>query len=77
MFHAGCAGLHADRVHVIDEARARNVAAVVDAAVAGDDDADLGIGEMRLKPGGRDHRLDAGGGEQGKDMQHWYLLRLL
>ena len=68
MFHAGGAGLHADRVHVIDEAGARNVAAVVDAAVAGHDDADLGIGEVGLNPRGRNHGLDAGGREKRKDM---------
>ena len=53
-----------------------NAAAVVDAAVPGEDDADLGIGEVRLDPGGRDHRLDAGGGQEGKDVQHDQLLDL-
>ena len=42
------AHLHGDGVHVIEEARAGNVAAVVDAAVAGEDDANLRIGEVGL-----------------------------
>ena len=57
-------------IDVIDEAGAWNVAAVVYAAITGDDDADLGVGEMGLKPGGRDDRLNARGREKRKNMQH-------
>ena len=42
----------ADRIHMIDEPGAGNVRPVVDAAVAGKDDANLRVGQVRLKPRG-------------------------
>ena len=59
-----------DRVHVIDESRARDVRAVVRAAVADEDHANLRIVQMRLKPVGGDDRVHGRGREQRKDVQH-------
>ena len=67
----------AHRVHVIDETRAGDVGAIVIVAVAGVDDSDLRIVEVSLQPRGRNRRFDAGGRQQGKDVQHGKLLRVL
>ncbi len=67
MVHVRAGHLHAEGIHVIDEPRARDVAAVVGAAVSGVDDPDPRIGDVGLKPVGRDEGFDAGGGEKRKD----------
>src|SRR4029077_13842144 len=75
MVHAPArAHLGGKSVHVVDESRPGNVGAFIGATVAGVDDANLRIVEVGLKPGGRNHRLDAGHGGKRKDMEHVYLL---